>query len=247
MTQLAALVIEDEPAARRYLVELLRGTGAIDRLVAVATAAAASEALERAPRFDVAFVDIRLIDRPGDTTGLDWVRTVAPTPAAPRFVLTTAMAEHAIAAFEAGAVDYLLKPFTRQRVAACVQRVVERHARPPTALPTRLVARTAASLALLPLDGILAFEACERLTYVHHLEGRFLVDPSLSALEAQFGELVLRTHRNWLAARRHVRRLERAASELCLVVGDSLEVPVSRDRAAAVRKELLAGTLGLLR
>ncbi|HEY0991579.1 MAG TPA: LytTR family DNA-binding domain-containing protein, partial [Kofleriaceae bacterium] len=210
-------------------------------------------------------------DRPGDTTGLDWVRAVAATPAAPRFVLTTAMAEHAIAAFEAGAVDYLLKPFTRQRVAACVQRIVERrappHAAPPTALPTaasptaalptaalpsaalptRLVARNAASLVLLSLDGILAFEASERLTYVHHLEGRFLVDPSLSALEAQFGELVLRTHRNWLAARRHVRRLDRASNELCLVVGDSLEVPVSRDRAAAVRKELLAGTLGLLR
>ncbi|HZJ68249.1 MAG TPA: LytTR family transcriptional regulator DNA-binding domain-containing protein, partial [Kofleriaceae bacterium] len=120
-------------------------------------------------------------------------------------------------------------------------------ASPTAALPTRLVARNAASLVLLPLDGILAFEASGRLTYVHHSEGRFLVDPSLSALEAQFGELVLRTHRNWLAARRHVRRLDRASSELCLVVGDSLEVPVSRDRAAAVRKELLAGTLGLLR
>jgi len=82
---------------------------------------------------------------------------------------------------------------------------------------------------------------------VHHREGRFLVDPSLAALESQFGELVIRTHRNWLAARRHVRRLDRASSDLCLVVGDDLQVPVSRDRAAAVRKELLAGTLGLLR
>src|SRR6185436_16725978 len=126
------------------------------------------------------------------TTGLDWVRAIAASPAAPRFVLTTAMAEHAIAAFEAGAVDYLLKPFTRQRVAACVQRLVERRAPPHAALPTaalptalrtaalptaalptaamasaalpsaalpiRLVARNAASLVLLPLDGILAFE-----------------------------------------------------------------------------------------
>src|SRR6185436_17275747 len=84
------------------------------------------------------------------TTGLDWVRAIAASPAAPRFVLTTAMAEHAIAAFEAGAVDYLLKPFTRQRVAACVQRLVERRAPPHAALPTAALPTAALPTAALP-------------------------------------------------------------------------------------------------
>ena len=244
MSGLAALVVEDEAPARGYLVELLRDTNAFARVTAVASAAEASEALRADPHVDVAFVDIRLVDRPGDTTGLDWVRSVAATPSPPRFVFTTAMAEHAVAAFEAGVSDYLLKPFTRHRVAACVQRLLERPALPPS--PTRLVARTAAGLVFLPLDGVLAFEAAGRLMYVHHQQGRFLVDPSLTALEAQFGKLVIRTHRNWLVAPKHVRRLERASSELVLVVGErELAVPVARDRAADVRKTLVAGTLGL--
>jgi DNA-binding LytR/AlgR family response regulator len=253
---LTGLVVEDEARARSYLEELLRGTGAFARVVGASTAADATRALV-GERFDVAFVDIRLVDRPGDTSGLDWARGVAGAPSPPRLVFTTAMPEHALAAFETGAVDYLLKPFTPRRVGACVQRLIALRA--PAAAPApalaspaaaaasepRLVARTASGLVLMAIDGVLAFEAAERLTYVHHADGRFLVDPSLAALEQQLGRRLLRCHRNWLVAPRHVRRLDRRAGELVLVIGDALVVPVARDRAAEVRQALVAGTIGL--
>lgn len=57
---------------------------------------------------------------------------------------------------------------------------------------------------------------------------------------------MLRCHRNWLVAPRHVRRIERRWGELLLVVGDARSVPVARDRAAEVRQLLVAGTFGLV-
>ena len=244
VTGLVALVVEDEARARAYLDELLRGTGAFARVLTAADAGAATRALLAAP-IDVAFVDIRLVDRAGDVSGLDWVRSVASAPHPPRFVFTTAMEEHALAAFEAGAVDYLLKPYTARRVASCVQRLIARDRSIAPAPPARLLARTASGLVLMAVEGARAFEAADRLTYVHHDDGRFLVDPSLASLEQQLGARVLRCHRNWLVAPAHVKRLERRAGELVLVVGDTLVVPVARDRAADVRQALVAGTIGI--
>jgi DNA-binding LytR/AlgR family response regulator len=245
VTGLVGLVVEDEARARAYLDELLQATGAFARILTAATPGEATRALLTAP-IDVAFVDIRLVDRAGDVSGLDWVRSVASAPNPPRFVFTTAMEDHALAAFEAGAVDYLLKPYTSRRVASCVQRLIA-HARlaaAPAPAP-RLLARTASGLMLMPIEGARAFEAADRLTYVHHDDGRFLIDPSLASLEQQLAGRVLRCHRNWLVAPAHVKRLERRSGELVLVVGDTLVIPVARDRAADVRQALVAGTIGI--
>lgn len=69
-------------------------------------------------------------------------------------------------------------------------------------------------------------EAAERLAYVHAARGRFDVDLSLAAIEAPFGAALVRVHRNWLVNIAHV---------LELLVGESLHVPVARERASAQR------------
>jgi DNA-binding LytR/AlgR family response regulator len=245
MSRLRALVVEDELPARRYLVELLTDTGHVAPVAAVGAVAAADLAMLNL-EIDAAFIDIRLIDRPGDRSGLDWALGLAALADPPLLVFATASPEHALAAFDAGAADYLLKPFTRERVATCVDRLLARRAtRAPRPPATRLLARTATDLVFLSLEGVLAFEAAERLTYVHHLEGRFLVDLSLAALEADFAVKLVRTHRNWLVALDHVRQLGRG--EATLMVGASLTVPVSRERAASVREALLSRAVGIRR
>jgi DNA-binding LytR/AlgR family response regulator len=240
MTGLRVLVVEDELPAREYLVELLRACDGITDVIAVGRVAEATAAMRDALGISAAFVDIRLVDRPGDTTGLAWASAIMASPAPPLLVFATAMPDHALEAFEAGAVDYLLKPFTPARVRRCVERL---HARGQvrTDLPARVLARAGTSLVFLSLDGVYAFEAADRLTHVHHADGKFLVDPSLTALEHDLASRLIRVHRNWLVA--PVRRLERG-SEPMLLVGPSLQVPVSRDRAALVREVLLAGALG---
>lgn len=119
------------------------------------------------------------------------------------------------------------------------------HEHPAHHPPRRLAARKKGALFFLDLSGLLAFEAADRLTFLHHVEGTYDVDLSLNALASALGPRVLRVHRNWLIAPDHVQGLTRQDGELHLELSASLRVPVARDRARDVRKRLLQDTVGL--
>ena len=200
--KLRALVVEDEWAARNYLVELIEATGAAEVAGAVATAEDAREAIVAiAP--DVVFVDIQLAGSESD--GLALVREQR----VPAYVLATAHGEHALDAYQLGVIDYLLKPFTAERVAQCLARVrVRLPARAAPGTPVRVVGRRKRALVFLRVDEVWAFEAAERLAYVHSARGTFDVDLSLAAIEASLGAALVRVHRNWLVNIEHVRELD---------------------------------------
>jgi DNA-binding LytR/AlgR family response regulator len=247
-------VCEDEWPARNYLVRLLQESELAEVIGAVGSAEEAREAIAAGMgEIDVAFVDVELARSGAKREGLAIVRDFAETPGAPAFVLATAFPDHALEAFRIGVVDYLLKPFTGERVVQCLGRVGAR--RPPAALgeharPLRLVARKKKSLVFLAPEEVWAFEAAERLTFVHTPHGKFDVDLSLAAIEASLGRSLLRVHRNWLVNEVHVRELSLDGGERTLFVGRTLDdtsgvrVPVARERAAAVR-ERLTGAQGV--
>lgn len=248
-----ALIVEDEWLARNYLVELLQASGIADVVAAVTSVAEAEQCLEDdAARIDAAFVDIQLAGRPGDDSGLAWVRKWTRVPSAPRLVLATALRQYALEAFDLGVADYLLKPFTAERVAECLRRLLERSTptRGPLPSPGRIVARRGRALVFLQLDEVWACEAAERLTYVHSARGRLALDLTLNSIGASFGRALVRVHRNWLVNLALVRELERDAGDATLLVGNAdatLRVPISRDRAQAVRDLLMNDTTGLRR
>jgi len=119
-----ALVADDEEAPREQLLAALRSTWPELRVVAVAANGvdAWDAFLEHEP--EVCFLDIRM---PG-LSGIDVARRIG---AQAQVVFATAYDEHALAAFEAGAVDYLLKPVQPERLAQTVARVQARLAPPP--------------------------------------------------------------------------------------------------------------------
>lgn len=249
---LRALVLEDEWPTRNYLVELIEATELAHVVGAVESLDEAREALAGLP-VDVVFVDVQLEGSGGSQTGLDLVRSMVASPGAPQFVLATAFGQHALEAFELGAVDYLLKPFSEERVAQCLRRLHERRPPPPSSA-RRVVARRKKSLVFLDPEELWAFEAADRLTYVHSRHGRFDVDLSLAAIEASFGRTLTRVHRNWLINLAYVKELERDGGETTVFVGTSVGdksqgvlVPVSRDRAQALRDSLLANATGVRR
>lgn len=277
--RLRTLVVEDEWPARNYLVELLEASGLAQVVGAVACAEEAKEVLEaRASAFassgqgpsssgvfpeaaqgmgiEAVFVDVQLLGGDSAESGLDLVRTMSNVVDAPMFVLATAFDRHAVEAFDLGVIDYLLKPFTDDRVAQSLRRLHERR-RPAANLSrsySRIVARRKRSLVFLELFEIWAFETADRLTYVHTDHGVFDVDLSLSAIEASFGRAFLRVHRRWLVNASHIKELERDGDETRLFVGRALSqnaqgirVPVARERAAVVRSALLANATGLRR
>ena len=118
----------------------------------------------------------------------------------------------------------------------------------------RVVARRKRSLVFLDSDKIWAFEAVDRLTFVHAPEGRFDIDLSLAAIEASLGRALFRVHRNWLVNLAYVKELERDGGGAMVTVGidlvgegRSIRAPVSRHRAKALRELLLKNATGLRR
>jgi DNA-binding LytR/AlgR family response regulator len=248
---LQALVLEDERAARSYLVELVEATRLARVFAAVPSIDLALRALADTS-VDVAFVDVHLVGpRGGPEAGLEFIEAAKSLGTVGRFVITTASRDHAIAAFELGAVDYLTKPFSLSRVRESLERV--RQARGVTSddlAPEgrgegRVVARKGKALVFLQPGEAWAFEAEDRLTFVHSAEGRLDVDLSLTALEAVLGPAYLRVHRSWLVSLAAVRGIARDDGEMSLLVGGSLTVPVARERAAQVKARLLSRTVGL--
>ncbi len=254
-SRLRALVVEDEWPARNYLVELLEASGLAEVVGAVGTADDARQALA-APslaHLDVVFLDVQLAG--GGREGLEIVRElgVAHAAARPLVVLATASRDHALEAFELGVLDYLLKPFSEERVEQCLGRIAARrprHLGPPA--PQRIVARRKRSLVFLDASEVWAFEAAHRLTFVHTPHGIFDLDLSLSAIEASFGRALTRVHRNWLVNPTFVKELEREGNDTRLLVGSAVGqpgvvVPVSRERAHDLKDLLLANSTGLRR
>jgi DNA-binding LytR/AlgR family response regulator len=261
MTRLRTLVLEDEWPARNYLVQLIQATQVGEVVGAVDSLGQAREVLAELP-VDVVFVDVQLS---GSESGLELIRSLAPSrngplrgqptdgAMRPSFVLATAFGQHALAAFDLGVVDYLLKPFSEERVQQCLHRLLERK---PAAAPAalRVVARRKNSLVFLDPADIWAFEASERLSFVHSPRGRFDIDLSLAAIEMSLGRALTRVHHNWLVNLAFARELKREGNETTLFVGASLGdqsqgvcVPVARDRAQSLRSALLENPTGLRR
>lgn len=251
--KLRSLVVEDEWAARKYLVEMLEASGAAVVVAAVATLREAEQALApTSGAVDVAFVDINLGGPHADEAGMHLVRSLAGAPGAPLFVLATAFPQHAAEAYALGVADYLLKPIHQDRVSECLLRVARRLPQPPSRpVPERVVARSKKGLVLFARDEVWAFEAAERLMFVHTARGRFDIDLSLAAIEASLGPEFLRVHRQWLVHTAHVRAIENEDGDMVVVVGagddGELRVPVARDRRGAVRDLLLVGATGVRR
>lgn len=245
-----ALVVEDEWPTRNYLVKLIQDTKMAEVVGAVATIDEAREALAGSP-IDVVFVDLHLAGTGDSRTGLDLIRSMVNSPGAPMFVIATAFEEHSLEAYELGVVDYLLKPFTEDRVEQCLGRLVARQPERRSG-PLRVVARRKRNLIFLDPGEIWAFEAADRLTFVHSRQGRFDIDLTLATIEASFGRALTRVHRNWLVNLNFVKEMEREGGDVVLFIGrevglEGLRAPVSRDRAKMVRDLLLENATGLRR
>lgn len=115
-----ALIVDDEPAARELLAEILSGRDDVEIVGAAADPESAIRMI-REVRPDVMFLDIHM---PGGS-GFEVADAAAELGAsAPMIVFVTAYDAHAVAAFEAGALDYVLKPFEEERLLAAVDRAV---------------------------------------------------------------------------------------------------------------------------
>lgn len=205
---LRVLLVDDEALARSRLRALLRDCAAPAAAVTAeaADAAQAMELLRRQP-FDAVLLDIRM---PG-ADGLALAQAVGSLPRPPAVVFVTAHAEHAVAAFDLEAVDYLTKPVRLERLQAALQKV-ERLAgaavQPPPA-PEALLIQDRGRTERVPLAEVLYLKAELKYITVRTAARSFILDGSLSELEERHAPRFLRVHRNALVARHAIRALEK--------------------------------------
>lgn len=209
------LIADDEPLARERLRGLLAELPGV-QLVGEASNGREAFDMAVATRPDAVLLDIAMpvLD------GLEAARYLLALEPPPAVVFCTAYDEHALAAFEARAVDYLVKPIRQERLVQALERAGrlsgERVADLGAAIDgearrTHLCARLRGSLRLIPLEEVHFLQAEEKYTVVHHARGEDLIEESLKSLEKEFGEQFLRIHRNCLVARDELQELRRDA------------------------------------
>ena len=240
-----ALIVDDEPLARARLRELLKAHDDIEEVFEAEHGARALE-IAVATAIDLVMLDIRMPVMDGLETALHFAR-FDPAPAV---IFCTAYEEHALAAFEAHAVDYLLKPVKRERLSAALERArkfVGAPAEPMQIIAaisslktkrTQLAARVRGELRLIPIVDVLYLQADTKYVEVHSAKEMLLIEDSLVQLEEEFGDLFVRIHRNCLVAKAAISGLAKSAQgEVAITLKqrpDKLEV--SRRNVAQVRK-----------
>ncbi len=194
-------------------------------------------------RPEVVFLDVQM---PG-LFGTDVLRRIDRKP---YVIFTTAYSEHAVTAFELGAVDYLLKPFGPTRLASAMDRVRSALSEPSSdsidrltgALGggpiSRLFVRAGGTLVPVAVDKVLRFEADGDYVVAYPLTGgRHMLHLSLSRLEERLeATRFVRVHRTHIVNLDHVRAFKRDASgNLEAELTDGSRVPVSRAKAQEIR------------
>jgi two-component system response regulator AlgR len=210
------LIVDDEALARERLKSMLAD------LPGWQVAGEAENGLEALLRAADCSPDVVLLDiRMPEMDGLETAHHLAKLNPAPAIIFTTAYQDHALAAFEAKAVDYLLKPVRGERLKEALERasVVSRGRLAELRAgggegPARrfLSAVLHGRIRIAPVAEIRCFRADQKYTVAIWPQGELVLDESLKMLEAEFAGQFLRIHRNALVALQHIEQLERDPS-----------------------------------
>ena len=237
------LIVDDEPLARARLRAQVVDNG-LGEIVAEADNGLEAVRFVQSFQPDVVLLDIRM---PG-MDGLEAAQHLTRLSTPPAVIFTTAYDEHALAAFDANAIDYLLKPIRANRLRQALEKALRLKATQMNGLE-ELSSTTGRShisgvvkgdLLLVPVERVLYFQADKGYVDVVWEEGTMLIEESLRSLENEFGERFIRVHRNSLIALTRITGLARddAGNYLISLDGSAMKLSVSRRLVAQVRNRI---------
>jgi two-component system, LytTR family, response regulator AlgR len=238
------LISDDEELARDRLRGLLEDVGNID---VVGEAHNGKETLTQCHRLnpDIVLLDIRM---PG-MDGLETAFHLAALEKPPAVIFTTAYGDHALEAFEANAVDYLLKPIRRQRLHQALEKthhlnraqlLALKEDNNETHIRSHICIQTYDSIQLIAVPDIIYFLADQKYVTVRHIGGEVLIEESLVTLEQEFSEKFTRVHRNALIANDFIKGVEKMqdGSHRVILRDCDTRLTISRRHVAALRKKI---------
>jgi len=246
-----ALIVDDEPIARRVLRQELE---LFPEVLVVGEAGDGKEALQKIAKLtpDVVFLDLQM----PVMSGFEVVRNLSEPPL-PVIVIVTAFDQHAIEAFEAGAIDYLLKPVGEARLRTAVERARNLQSKPAEVAARidkiasaaessnvlsnrKVVGRSGEEYFFLDGDDVLAFQAERELVWIITSKKRLLATQSLRVIEERLaGPQFQRVHRNAIVNINHVRKMSALSSQRWLItLSNALQLTVSKRQAHNIRSLL---------
>jgi two-component system, LytTR family, response regulator len=222
-----ALVVDDESLARTNLTVLLRADPDIASVTECASGMAAVEEIRKS-KPDLVFLDVQMPECGGFDV-LELLGNELPT-----LIFVTAYDEYALRAFEAGALDYLVKPFDDARFARALNRAKDRlaHYAPSrrSRAAERLVVKSRGQVLFVNVTDIDWIEAAGYYACVHAGSDTHIIRRTLSELEQDLGdEQFIRIHRSIIVNLARIHRLElQNGGEYEVVLGSKARLPLSR-------------------
>src|SRR5271166_5797932 len=236
---LRAVIVDDEELARQLLREYLWEAGGVEVVAECGDGFDAVKCIgELKP--DLVFLDVQM----PKLDGFEVLELIDPPPSV---IFVTAYDQYAMRAFEANAVDYLLKPFRLDRFKKALDRARERMqvhitpagptptdlaaaARPPGQAVERIVVRDGSKVHIIPIAKLDYVEAQDDYAALHSEEKSYLKQQTIASLETQLDpQRFVRIHRSYIVNLERIARIEPYAKDSRVaVLRDGTQLPVSR-------------------
>jgi two-component system, LytTR family, response regulator len=242
---LRAVIVDDEELARRFLRELLSAHSEIEIVAECANGfEAVKAASDHSP--DLLFLDVQM----PKLDGFEVLELVDPGPAV---IFVTAYDQYAMRAFDAHAVDYLLKPFTAERFERALERAKARlgertlppptvaaEARPPAERPERIVVKDGPRVHVIPLDKLDYVEAQDDYVALHSVGKTYLKQQPIASLETSLDPArFIRIHRSAIVNLERIARIEPYGKESRIaILQDGARLPISRSGYARLMEAM---------
>jgi len=238
------LIVDDEMLARERLVSLVSELNADFSISEAENGVAALKMISKESP-ELILLDIRM----PVMDGLEVAHHLAGLEAPPAIIFTTAYQDYALDAFDAHAVDYLMKPVRKERLQQAIDRAKAlsrinidqlRDNHDSNNSRTHLSTTVQGNLQIIPIEKIYYLKADQKYVTAVWSDGELLLDDSLKSLEQEFSSQFIRIHRNTLVALEYILGLEKdgAGNPTIKLQGIETRLPVSRRHASHVRKVL---------
>ncbi|MDP2237373.1 MAG: LytTR family transcriptional regulator DNA-binding domain-containing protein [Bacteroidales bacterium] len=246
--KIRTLIIEDEEPARNLLRTFLESFDEIDLIGECSDGFSGLKTINELQP-DLVFLDIQM----PRLTGFELLELLDDIP---EIVFTTAYDEYALKAFDLNAVDYLMKPFSKQRLRQAVDKVIERFrikssgkekvsqlveqmhqkARPLE----RIVVKSGSKIHVIPIQDIEQLEAQDDYVMIHTAQGRFMKKETMASMEQNLPEdSFIRIHRSHIVNVSQIQRIEQYGKEsYLLILKNGNQVSVSKSRIKDLKREL---------
>jgi two-component system LytT family response regulator len=247
-----AIIIDDEPLARSVVCDYL---APFTQIKIVAECSNGFEGVKSIMELkpDLLFLDIQM----PKINGFEMLELIEQPPAV---IFTTAFDEFAIRAFEIHAVDYLLKPFTKERFGNAIKKFFDEHESPGAHAPSskkntsellndiaqappqnqRIVVKTGSKIKIIPMHEVHYLEAADDYVNVVTAEGAFLKNKTMNFFEKNLDpNQFVRTHRSYIVNIQEITRIEMYEKESHIVLLKSgKHIPVSKSGYLRLRERL---------